>query len=288
MAAKIGHYLNVPVGARYQKQTDGSVIKREYASRIAQSRRAQFDAEADRQRTERVRDPQAGDIVLSQGEQAEFVQWTARGGCVLAFWRCEGAVESKVEKEFEAVFGRQARSANLKMPPALSVGDTVISHGAKAEVATLLTNGGCTLFFQSTEGSYCQRHTYRFRLGKAVGSARLHRPPPLLSPPSRVAGTFAVTSEIRQLVCDHAKQVCPLSPCKRDAVKRHVGPRVIETRQVMRSCPTTPNLFELPRVNTNQVLDVVVCAGTYFIVSVVHSLPSFYGCSSRAAEEEPV
>ena len=68
MTAKIGRYLEVPVGARYTKKADGSTEKREYASRKAQTKRAAFNALVEQQSFELGREPQVGDVVLSRGE----------------------------------------------------------------------------------------------------------------------------------------------------------------------------------------------------------------------------
>eukprot|EP00966_Prymnesium_polylepis_P270578 6250855-Prymnesium_polylepis.1 len=62
MTNKIGKFLEVPVGARYSKKADGSTEKREYASRKAQTKRAEFDAEVERQSFELGRQPKEGDV----------------------------------------------------------------------------------------------------------------------------------------------------------------------------------------------------------------------------------
>lgn len=228
MATKLGKYLNVPVGSRYRKK-GGVIEKREYASRMAQTRRAEFDLEVARQYLEHHRDPQPGDVVLSRGEQAQFVRLiTPGGGCVLRFSRSEGIVT----KEFATLHGHGEDSAKLTMPPRLAIGDEVLSHGTKAELVALLANGGCRLTFAAEDGNYLQTYEYPFMFGHAVGSARIVRQPPLLSPPPRSEGRRAVKMEARRLVRDHAKEVCPISPCKRDCVRRHTGPRLWEDRQV--------------------------------------------------------
>jgi hypothetical protein len=229
MTAKIGKYLQVPVGARYSKKADGSTEKREYASRKAQTKRAEFDSEVERQSFELGRDPQVGDMVLSRGEQAVLVSFLPKGGCILRLRDGDG--DRMKEQHFTALYGSEVGSAHLTMPPLLVKGDTVIAHGDRAELTSLLPNGGCILTFSAANG-YSQQKTYRWCFGKAEGSARLQRPPPLLLPDPRIERSDAVSGATRLLVREHAKEVCPVSPCRRDEMQRHIAPRVWETRQV--------------------------------------------------------
>lgn len=235
MTTKIGKYLEVPVGARYTKNADGSTTKREYASRKAQTTCATFEAEVQRQITEAKRPVQVGDVVLSRGEQAELVRFMPDGGCILRMRGQQG--DNTIEMQFSSLFSSEhdaptpASCACLSMPPLLQVGDDVISHGDRAEITSLLANGGCILTFQAVSG-HCEQKTYRWRFGKAEGSARLQRPPPLLLPGDRKDRSDRISASTRLLVSDHAKEVCMLSPCKRDEVKRHTAPRVWESRQV--------------------------------------------------------
>ena len=54
-----------------------------------------------------------------------------------------------------------------------------------------------------------------------------------LSPPPRAPPKTAVSAETRRDVKNHAYRVCAESPCKRDAMRKHVGPRVWEPRQAL-------------------------------------------------------
>ena len=127
LTAKIGRYLEVPVGARYSKKSDGSTEKREYASRRAQTRRAAFDKEVERQRFELGREPKVGDVVLSRGEQAVLVRFLPDGGCVLRLR--DGNGEGVKEQQLAALYGNEPGSAHLTMPPLLV--QVVFEHAPK-------------------------------------------------------------------------------------------------------------------------------------------------------------
>lgn len=227
-ARKIGAYLHVPVGARYYKSASGERVCRPYASRKAQDARAVFDSEVERQTAEFLRTPQVGDVVLSHGEQAELLA-KHDDGCTLRVW--DGEKGCTIEKHFTSMYGSNDGSASISMPPELKVGDSVIAHGDEAELVKLLPNGGCVIAVCA--GGHMQEHTYEWRFGKKVGSARLHRPPALLLSTVRATRSDAVSAGTRILIREHAKEVCPLSPCKRDSMSRLVGPRVWEKRQAL-------------------------------------------------------
>ena len=57
--------------------------------------------------------------------------------------------------------------------------------------------------------------------------------PPTLAPPPRVKGKNVIDVVTRALIKSHAVKVCPVSPCKRDAMRKHVGPRLWATRQAL-------------------------------------------------------
>ena len=199
-------------------------------SRKAQTKRAEFDAEVERQSFELAREPQVGDVVLSRGEQAVFVRFLPDGGCILRLR--DGNGDHVKEQQFESLYGNEPGSAHLTMPPLLVKGDAVVAHGDRAELTSILPNGGCILTF-SAANSHSQQRTYRWCFGKAEGSARLHRSPPLLLPAPRAQSSLAVPASTRLLVREHAKVVCPTSPCRRDEMKRHIAPRVWESRQAL-------------------------------------------------------
>lgn len=228
-ARKIGAYLRVPTGARNCKSVSGTKVRREYASRKAQTARAAFDAMVELQCAEFMRSPKVGDIVLSNGEQAQLSALHKDGGCTLRILDNEKICTT--EREFKSMYGTQDdSSANITMPPDLKVGDKVVAHGDEAEVVRLLPNGGCTIAVCA--GNQSEQHTYAWRFGKRAGSARLARPPALLLSAARSTRSDGVTAVTRILIREHAREVCPVSPCRRDTVSRLVGPRVWEKRQV--------------------------------------------------------
>lgn len=218
MALSIGNYLNVPVGSRCKRKSDGTVVNRDYASRQAQILRAGFDRLVSERLKECQRTPEAGEYVLSQGVQVQFIKFLEGGGYV-------------VRSPDTGLLVEESDSSHLQMLPNFAVGDEVLSHGLPAVISDLLPNGGCKLTF--TVGDEYQVHTYRWRYGKVEGSARLTRPPALLIPPPRATSSLSINAATRRLVREHAQEVCPLSPCKRDAVRRHVGPHVWATRQAL-------------------------------------------------------
>jgi hypothetical protein len=120
----------------------------------------------------------------------------------------------------------------------LSEGDEVLSHGQRCELTRIVVGTGaepecgwpCVLTFRA--GTAEQEHSYISMYGKQVGSARLQRIPPSLAPPPRTSAN-AVSEKTRALVRAHAEAVCPTSPCKRDSMRHHMGPRVWETRQAL-------------------------------------------------------
>jgi len=186
MTTKIGKYLVVPVGARYVKKADGSSEKREYASRKAQTKRAEFDAEVERQAFELGREPQVGDVVLSRGEQAVLVSFLPNGGCIL---RLRDGDRMK-DQEFASLYGSEPGSAHLTMPPLLIKGDAVVAHGDRAELTSILPNGGCILTFYAVNGQQSQQKTYRWMFGKAGGQRAA-------SAPAALAAARSSQAEIR-------------------------------------------------------------------------------------------
>ena len=121
----------------------------------------------------------------------------------------------------------------------LAEGDEVLSHGQRCELTRIAVGNGeepecgwpCVLTFRA--GTAEEEHSYSSMYGKQIGSARLQRIPPSLAPPPRATSRNAVSVETRTLIRKHAEHVCPTSPCKRDAVRHHMGPRVWETRQAL-------------------------------------------------------
>ena len=120
----------------------------------------------------------------------------------------------------------------------LSEGDKVLSHGQRCELTRIVVGTGpepecgwpCVLTFRA--GSAEQEHSYTSMYGKQIGSARLQHIPPSLAPPPRTSGN-EVSQKTRALILKHAEEVCPTSPCKRDAVRHHIGPRLWATRQAL-------------------------------------------------------
>jgi hypothetical protein len=119
-------------------------------SRKAQTKRAEFDAEVERQSFELAREPQVGDVVLSRGEQAVFVRFLPDGGCILRLR--DGNGDHVKEQQFESLYGNEPGSAHLTMPPLLVKGDAVVAHGDRAELTSILPNGGCILTFSAANG----------------------------------------------------------------------------------------------------------------------------------------
>ncbi len=99
----------------------------------------------------------------------------------------------------------------------------------------------CVLTFRA--GGVSQQHEYKCMFGKGTGSVRLQRPPPTLSPLPRAFNKNLVSADTRSLVKQHAHDVCPESPCKRDVMAKHVGPRVWEKRQALILTCTRESLY---------------------------------------------
>jgi hypothetical protein len=123
--------------------------------------------------------------------------------------------------EFETVLQLQ------KLP--MKVGDIVLSHGNLCVLKSIGENDNCgaegpSCVLTFSAGDITQEYSYRCMFGKGDGSARLQRPPPTLMPPRRIISKNAVTAQTRKLVKVHAYEVCPESPCKRDEMRKHVGP----------------------------------------------------------------
>ena len=117
------------------------------------------------------------------------------------------------------------------------------SDGAEAELTRFTVGGGCVLTFRG--GNAEEEQTFTSLFGNKEGSARLRLPPPLLAPPPRETRKDDVLATVGPLVLTHAEEVCPTSPCKRDAMRRHVGPRVWETRQALILLFTIYTMFAL-------------------------------------------
>jgi hypothetical protein len=120
----------------------------------------------------------------------------------------------------------------------LKEGDIVLSHGNLCVLKSIGENNDCgaegpSCVLTFSAGDITQEYSYRCMFGKGDGSARLQRPPPTLTPPRRIISKNAVTAKTRQLVKVHAYEVCPESPCKRDEMRKHVGPRVWEIKQAL-------------------------------------------------------
>ena len=163
--------------------------------------------------------------MLSDGKPAVLTRIDADGGCVVTF-----TVEGREEQAtYASMYGYQKGSARLQKP--LVAGDDVLSHGDPAELTSINPDGSCVVTFRSGGGE--QQVTYNSMYGKQAGSARLQRPPPTLAPPPRATPSNAISKETRALVDAHAKSICPESPCKRDHVRRHVGPHVWLGRQAL-------------------------------------------------------
>ena len=122
----------------------------------------------------------------------------------------------------------------------LQEGDKVLSHGDSCKLTRIFVRCDeeygeegppCVLTFRA--GEVTEEHSYKSMYGKGEGSARLQRLPPTLAPPPRETPSTAVSNETRWKVKLHAHEVCAESPCKRDAMRKHVGPRVWEPRQAL-------------------------------------------------------
>jgi hypothetical protein len=116
----------------------------------------------------------------------------------------------------------------------VKVGDMVLSKGQLCELTAigegLCGNEGpsCVLAFRA--GTVTQEHKYSTMYGIGKDSARLQRPPPSLTPGGRAQRKDTVSERTRQVVKLHAYDTCAESPCKRDAMRKQVGPRVWEHR----------------------------------------------------------
>jgi hypothetical protein len=118
-------------------------------------------------------------------------------------------------------------------------GDTALSDGYECEITQIGGNyqdygeegPPCKIMFKAQ--GFTQQYDYDCMFGKRQGSARLQRPPPTLSPDARVVRHAAVSAKHRLLVKEHVYEVCSESPCKRDAMRKHVAPRVWEQRQAL-------------------------------------------------------
>jgi len=119
----------------------------------------------------------------------------------------------------------------------VKVGDMVLSKGQLCELTAigegLCGNEGpsCVLAFRA--GTVTQEHKYSTMYGIGKDSARLQRPPPSLTPGGRAQRKDTVSERTRQVVKLHAYDTCAESPCKRDAMRKQVGPRVWEHRQAL-------------------------------------------------------
>lgn len=93
-------------------------------------------------------------------------------------------------------------------------------------------------------------------------------------------------AETKRLVYEHAREVCPISPCKRDAVSRHVGPRVCETRQVCICHIEHTEPFSQLKASDG----ATHCAhtGTHIAISSAHTVCTLHGGTSWEVGEEPV
>jgi hypothetical protein len=87
----------------------------------------------------------------------------------------------------------------------------------------------CVLTFLA--GTVTQEHKYSTMHGIGKDSVRLQRPPPSLTPAARALRNDIVSERTRRFVKLHAYDTCAESPCKRDAMRKQVGPRVWEHRQ---------------------------------------------------------
>lgn len=119
----------------------------------------------------------------------------------------------------------------------LQPGDSVLSHGDACELTRIVVADGeeepemgwpCVLTFR--EGGAMEEKSYDCMFGKGTGSARLQRPPPILTPPSRETRNDATSDETRSLIRTHALELCAVSPHKRDQKRRHVAPRLWVSR----------------------------------------------------------
>jgi hypothetical protein len=131
-------------------------------------------------------------------------------------------------------FVEAARTRNFaRLQQLLQPGAKVIcgSDGTMAELVRFTAEGGCVLRF--AYGDICEEQTFSSVVGARPGSARLRLPPPSLEPPARQIRSDAIPAATRTLVLRHAEKHCAVSPCKVDAVKRHVAARVWETRQAL-------------------------------------------------------
>jgi len=122
----------------------------------------------------------------------------------------------------------------------LREGEEVLSHGLRAELTRISVQPNeqepevgwpCVVTFRA--GASEQEYSYSSMFGKQAGSARLQRIPPTLAPHDIATSSNAVSPKTRVLVRMHAENVCPISPCKRDSMRKHVGPRVWATRQAL-------------------------------------------------------
>lgn len=147
-------------------------------------------------------------------------------------------VASERQRAFDAAVKHFRESGNLgRLQQLVEPGAKVLagSDGAEAELSSFTPSGGCVLTFRG--GNSEEQQTFTSLFGNKEGSEEqgatrrgLRLPPPSLAPPPRETRKDDVLATVGPLVLAHADEVCPTSPCKRDAMRRHVGPRVYGRR----------------------------------------------------------
>ena len=83
------------------------------------------------------------------------------------------------------------------------------------------------------EGDDSEEHSYTSMFGNQAGSARIQREPPSLAPPPRETRKDKHGLVKRARVKSFAEEICATSPCKRDAMRRHIKPRLWGYRQAL-------------------------------------------------------
>ena len=102
-------------------------------------------------------------------------------------------------EEYETIRGKGAASAHVVMPPAVAVGDKLLSRGREVTLLSVLPSNGCVVQFG--EGDVTNDESYDSMFGNEAGSARLSRCPASLAPDERVEYANAVSKSTRVRVC---------------------------------------------------------------------------------------
>ena len=113
------------------------------------------------------------------------------------------------------------------VPDAIQVGEKVLTHNGPAELTRFTPDGGCVVIYRV--GDAFAERIYAKCYSKEAGSARLRRPPPSLTPPSRVEKSGVSDTEKKQ-VLDHLQTIAPTSSSQRDVMRRQVGPFCFEEK----------------------------------------------------------